>query len=155
MRVGITYDLKDDYLAQGFDKESCAEFDSTETIDAIDALLKSRGCVTERIGNVGALAKALVAGNRWDIVFNIAEGLYGRAREAQVPALLDAYQIPYIFSDPLILALTLDKALTKRVVRDAGIPTAEFILCEGEVDAVPKRMRYPLFVKPNADGTGK
>ena len=154
MRVGITYDLKDDYLAKGFDKETCAEFDSIETIDAIDTFLKSRGLETERIGNIEALARALVSGNRWDIVFNIAEGLYGRGREAAIPALLDAYRIPYVFSDPLVLALTLDKALTKRVLRDEEVPTAEFSLIESPY-RITASFNYPLFVKPNAEGTGK
>jgi D-alanine-D-alanine ligase len=154
MRVGFTYDLKDDYLAAGFDKETCAEFDSIETIDAIDDFLTSRGCITERIGNLQSLTRMLLAGKRWDLVFNIAEGMYGRGREAQVPALLDAWQIPYIFSDPLVLALTLDKGLTKRVVRDAGLPTAAFCsIAEGE--PYPSLPAFPLFVKPIAEGTGK
>jgi len=164
MKVGITYDLKDDYLAQGLSKEACAEFDSIETIDAIDGFLKSRGCETDRVGNVQALARALVQGRRWDFVFNIAEGVHGRGREAAVPALLDAYRIPYVFSDPLVLALTLDKGLTKRVVRDAGLPTAEFCVypelvsgshTTGKGSRNEFGMTFPLFVKPNADGTGK
>lgn len=154
MRVGITYDLKDDYLAMGFDKEACAEFDSIETINAIDDVLKARGYQTERVGNVFSLMKALQAGKRWDLVFNISEGVYGRGREAQIPALLDAFQIPHIFSDTLLLALTLDKALTKRVVRDAGVPTAGFAIIE-EGQPMPKLPAFPLFVKPNCEGTGK
>ncbi len=153
MLVGLTYDLKDDYLALGFDKETCAEFDSIETIDAIDAFLKSRGCDTERIGNVQALTRALAGGKKWDLVFNIAEGLRGRGREAQVPALLDAYGIPYLFSDPLVLCLTLDKALTKRVLRDADIPTAPFAVFSSVTDKTD--LPYALFVKPIAEGTGK
>ena len=72
------------------------------------------------------LAARLVAGERWDAVFNICEGLKGVAREAQVPALLEAYDVPYVFSDPLTLALSLDKAMAKRVVRDCGVPTRDF-----------------------------
>lgn len=155
MRVGITYDLKDDYLVQGFDKETCAEFDVIETIDAIDIFLTSRGLKTQRIGNIKALTQALAAGERWDLVFNIAEGMHGRGREAAVPALLDAYRIPYIFSDPLVLALTLDKALTKRVLRDAGVPTAGFWLIESSDHPSIGLSHYPLFLKPNAEGTGK
>ena len=67
-----------------------------------------------------AAGRRASAGTR---VFNFCEGLKGIAREAQVPALLEAYDIPYVFSDPLTLALTLDKAMTKRVVRDCGVPT--------------------------------
>jgi len=155
MKIGITYDLKDDYLAQGFDKEACAEFDSIDTINAIDDFLKTRGHETQRIGNVQALVRALSSGTRWDIVFNIAEGMVGRAREAQIPALLDAYTIPYVFSDPLVLSLTLDKALTKRVVRDMGVRTAQFAEFAVGSSQLAEKMPYPLFVKPNADGTGK
>ncbi len=94
-------------------------------------------------------------GDRWDLVFNIAEGLKGFGREAQVPALLEAYGIPYTFSDPLLLSLTLHKGLTKRVIRDLGIPTADFAVveAEGEIDQV--NLPYPLFLKPVAEGTGK
>ena len=62
MRVGLTYDLKDDYLALGLSKEACAEFDSIETIDAIDTFLTSRGMKTERIGNIQTLTRALASG---------------------------------------------------------------------------------------------
>ncbi|GEM_PF-781052 len=48
-----------------------------------------------------------------DIVFNIAEGIHGRGREAQVPALLDFYKIPYTGSDETTLCIALDKAMTK------------------------------------------
>jgi D-alanine-D-alanine ligase len=155
MKIGITYDLKDDYLALGYDKETCAEFDSIETINAIDSFLKGQGYQTERVGNIQALTKQLAAGKTWDLVFNIAEGLYGRGREAQVPALLDAYRIPYVFSDPLVLAFTLDKALTKRVVRDAGVPTAEFEVWPMASGQWSEKIPFPLFVKPIAEGTGK
>ena len=63
-------------------------------------------------------------------MFNFCEGLKGVAREAQAPALLEAYDIPYVFSDPLTLALALDKGMAKRVVRDAGVPTADFAVIE-------------------------
>ena len=89
------------------------------------------------------------------MVFNICEGMYGIGREAQVPALLDAYRIPYTFSDPLVLALTLHKGMTKRVVRDAGIATPPFALVNSPADIALVDLQYPLFVKPNAEGTGK
>ncbi len=88
-------------------------------------------------------------------MFNICEGLKGVSREAQVPALLEAYDIPYVFSDPLTLALTLDKAMTKRVVRDAGVPTADFAVIESEADIAKVALPFPLFLKPVAEGSGK
>ncbi|MBN1828082.1 MAG: D-alanine--D-alanine ligase [Deltaproteobacteria bacterium] len=155
MIVGMTYDLRDDYLAEGYSEEETAEFDRAETIDAIEKALRALGYETDRIGHFKALVTKIAAGRRWDIVFNIAEGLNGIGREAQVPALLDAYGIPYVFSDPLVLALTLDKAVTKRVVRDLGIPTPPFVVITGDSDIGECNLPYPLFVKPLAEGTGK
>jgi D-alanine-D-alanine ligase len=155
MEVGFTYDLQADYLAQGMSEEEAAEFDRPDTIEAIDGTLQSLGFKTDRIGNIKALAKRLVAGHRWDIVFNIAEGIRGFGREAQVPALLDAYDIPYTFSDALVLSLTLHKGLTKRVIRDMGIPTPDFRVVETEQDASSVDLPFPLFAKPVAEGTGK
>lgn len=155
MRIGVTYDLRSDYLAMGYSEEETAEFDSDVTIEAICDALASRGWQVSRIGNVKALAEALVAGQRWDAVFNFCEGLKGFGREAQVPALLDAYDIPYVFSDTLTLALTLDKSMAKRVARDCGIPTPDFAVIERTADIRKVNLPYPLFLKPVAEGSGK
>ena len=155
MKIGITYDLRDDYLSEGYGEEETAEFDHPATIAAIDGALRELGYETDRIGHIRALAKRLVAGERWDVVFNIAEGLRGFGREAQVPALLDAYDIPYTFSDPLVLALTLHKGMTKRVIRDLGIPTPAFAVVESAEEIAGVALPFPLFAKPVAEGTGK
>jgi D-alanine-D-alanine ligase len=81
--------------------------------------------------------------------------LKGFGREAQVPALLDAYEIPYTFSDPLVLSLTLHKGMTKRVIRDLGIPTPDFRIVEKTSDVEAIDLPFPLFAKPVAEGTGK
>ena len=130
MRIGVTYDLRDDYRALGLSEEETAEFDAEEAIAAVCDALRGLGHEPVRIGHVKALAAALVAGQRWDAVFNICEGLKGVAREAQAPALLEAFDVPYMFSDPLTLALALDKAMAKRVVRDRGVPVADFAVIE-------------------------
>ena len=155
MRIGLTYDLRDDYLAMGYGLEETAEFDRVDTVEAIEGALRQLGHRTERIGHIRELARRLVAGERWDLVFNIAEGLKGVGREAQVPALLEAYDIPYTFSDPLVMALTLHKGMAKRVVRDAGVPTAAFAIVETPADLGRVSLPFPLFAKPAAEGTGK
>jgi len=155
MKVGLTYDLRAEYLAEGYGEEETAEFDRPDTIDAIEKALRELGYETDRVGHVRQLAARLVGGDRWDLVFNIAEGVRGIAREAEVPALLEAYQIPCTFSDPMVCALTLHKGMTKRVVRDLGIPTAPFAMVEEEGDAGAVDLPFPLFVKPVAEGTGK
>src|SRR5215217_6281472 len=121
MRIGVTYDLRADYLAMGMSEEDSAEFDAEITIAAITDALAGLDHQPVRIGNIRSLTKALAAGERWDAVFNICEGVSGYAREAQVPALLEAYGIPCVFSDALTLAISLDKAWTKRIVGDAGV----------------------------------
>ncbi|BBO87294.1 D-alanine--D-alanine ligase [Desulfosarcina ovata] len=155
LTIGLTYDLRSAYLAEGFTEEATAEFDRDDTVAAIESTLQSLGHRTERIGHGRQLAEALVAGRRWDLVFNIAEGMYGIGREAQVPALLDMYRIPYTFSDPLVMSLTLHKGMTKHVIRDAGVPTSEFLVAETASDARAVGFAAPYFVKPVAEGTGK
>lgn len=155
MRIGLTYDLKSDYLAAGYSEEETAEFDSHVTIDGIEAAIRKLGHQTDRIGHGRSLCERLTRGDRWDLVFNIAEGLHGRSREAQVPALLDLYQVPYVFSDPLVLSVCLHKDMTKMVVAHAGVATPRFALVERPADIAAIDMRYPLFAKPVAEGTSK
>lgn len=155
MLVGLTYDLRSAYLKEGYSEEETAEFDRDDTIDSIENTLISLGYQTERIGHIRMLIKALNEGKRWDIVFNIAEGMYGIAREAQIPALLDAYKIPYVFSDALVLALTLHKGMCKHIIRDCKIPTADFKVVSSISDCENVNIAFPLFAKPVAEGTGK
>ncbi|MEJ2079790.1 MAG: D-alanine--D-alanine ligase [Acidobacteriota bacterium] len=155
MRIGLVYDLRDDYLAEGWTPEEAAEFDSVSTIDALDNALRSLGHEVERIGHGRRLCARVAAGSRWDLVFNIAEGRRGRSREAQVPALLELYDIPYTFSDPLVCAATLDKAVGKRLVRDAGLRTPEFAVIRALEETSAIELEFPLFAKPLAEGTGK
>jgi D-alanine-D-alanine ligase len=155
LRIGITYDLRSDYLALGYSEEETAEFDSEVTIDALVETLGVLGYTPDRIGGIRQLCERLAAGERWDCVFNFCEGLKGVAREAQVPALLEAYDIPYVFSDPLTLALALDKAMAKRVARDCGVPTAAFDVIADFNDVSRIELPFPLFLKPIAEGSGK
>jgi D-alanine-D-alanine ligase len=155
MLIGITYDLRDDYAREGYDEEETAEFDRIETIAAIELALSSLGHSTDRIGHARALIHRLGRGDRWDLVFNIAEGMHGFGRQALVPALLDTYEIPYTFSDPLTLSMTLHKGMAKHVVRDQGIPTADFEIIRALADLERVALPFPLFVKPIAEGTSK
>ncbi len=155
MRIGVTYDLRDHYLAAGLGAEQTAEFDSEDTIAALCDALAGLGHEPVRIGGIKPLVGALAAGQRWDAVFNICEGLKGVGREAQVPALLEAFDIPYLFSDPLTLCLTLDKAMAKTVVRAAGVRTADFAVIETVEDIANITLPFPLFLKPVAEGSGK
>ena len=155
IKLGFCYDLRDDYLKMGYSEDDTAEFDRLGTIEAIESELMNMGFAVERIGNIMSLTERLVKGYRWDIVFNICEGMFGTGREAQVPALLDAYRIPYVFSGPLVMAVTLDKSLAKIMVRNAGIDTPEHFVVHEPADIYGVNIPFPLFAKPLAEGTGK
>ena len=99
--------------------------------------------------------KRLAAGDRWDLVFNIAEGVDGMGREAEVPALLEAYHIPSTFSGTDLMALTLNKAMTDSVVHSYGVPSCEFFLVKEPADIDNMPLSYPVFAKPVAEGTSK
>ena len=155
MKIGLTYDLRSEYLAMGYSDEETAEFDRDDTIEAIEAALHVMGHATDRIGAGKSLIQHLSAGDRWDLVFNIAEGLHGIAREAQVPAILDLYQIPYTFSDPLVMSLSLHKGMTKQVVGGFGFPTAAFIVVADAGETEQVAFKPPYFIKPVAEGASK
>ncbi len=155
MRIGLSYDSKEEYLAAGYSALEVMELDDEGVITGLEEALTSLGHRVERIGRGQELARRLVSGDRWDLVFNIAEGMVGRGREAQVPALCELFGQPITFSDSVTCALTLDKGLAKRVVRDSGIPTAPFAVVRTEADAELVTLSAPLFVKPLAEGSSK
>ena len=155
MKIGMTFDLRDEYLAAGYSEEATAEFDRADTIDSIENALRALGHQTDRIGHLKQLVSRLAAGDRWDLVFNICEGMHGIAREAQVPALLEAYEIPCTFADPVVMSVCLHKGLTKTLVEKAGLPTPQFAVVENMANVKNVKLPYPLFAKPIAEGTGK
>ena len=155
MKIGITYDLRSDFLKQGYGIERKAEFEKESTIEGIEKAINLMEHQTERIGNFQDLMKCLLNGKRWDMVFNIAEGLYGDGRESLVPALLDAYKIPYTFSSPTTLGISLNKAFAKQIVRAAGVNTPSYFVVTDESDIANITLDYPLFAKPISEGTGK
>ena len=155
MKIGLTYDLRSDYLKEGYSLEDTAEFDKESTIEGIETAIRNAGYETERIGNSGSLIKRLCDGIRWDMVFNITEGLYGEGRESLVPALLDNYKIPYVFSGPVTLGISLNKAFAKQIIRDSRINTPDFCVVSNKDDIKTVDLSYPLFAKPVSEGTGK
>lgn len=155
LRVGITYNLKKDFSQpENQPVDFLEEFDAEETIDAIREALESEGHKVIKLGGgthlIDRLKKASV-----DIVFNIAEGLEGRNREAHIPALLEFLNIPYTGSDPLTLSLTLDKAMAKRVIMSQNIPTPPFKKIERLEELDGLNLHYPLFVKLCYEGSSK
>jgi D-alanine-D-alanine ligase len=153
VRVGFTYNMKRVDTKGGDDAE--AEYDPPETISAIADSIASFGHAVVHLEATTDLPRMLAEADV-DLVFNIAEGLEGgRNREAQVPALCELLGIPYTGSDSATLAIALDKALTKKVLKQHGILTPEFQLFETGREKVSPSLRYPVIVKPNAEGSSK
>ncbi len=129
-----------------------AEWDDIHTIKALEAALASQHQVTLVEANLDAFETYRRL--RPDLVFNIAEGLHGASREAQIPAMLDMLGIPYTGSDPLTLGLCLDKRRTKEILAHNDIASPAFNVVNSLAE-VPARLRYPLIVKPILEGSSK
>lgn len=155
LKVGMTYNLKKDFpLQEGKPIDHLEEFDSEETIEAIREVLEEEGHQVIKLGGSKDIIDRLRA-FPVDIVFNIAEGMGGRNREAYIPALLEFFNIPYTGSDPLTLSLTLDKSMAKKVVLSEGIPTPQFKKVQALEDLQFLDLHYPLFVKLCYEGSSK
>ncbi len=154
LRVGFTFNMKRVDSKSGNDIE--AEYDPPETINAICEAIESLGHEVVPLEANSELPHKLVEAHV-DLVFNIAEGLSGRNREAQVPALCEMVGIPYTGSDSATLALALDKALAKRILRQHKILTPEFQVMVTGREKLHQHMalKFPLIVKPNAEGSSK
>lgn len=154
LRVGLIYNLKYNVEA-GHDApaDALAEYDSVETIQALKNALLAGGYEVILLEADETLVDT-VRQAAPDICFNIAEGIRGDSRESQAPALLEMLGIPYTGSKVLAHAISLDKAATKRIWRDFGLPTAPFqVLSRGD-EPLDRQLSYPLFVKPVHEGTG-
>lgn len=154
LKVGFTYNVK--RVAPSIDgaEDAEAEYDSPKTLQAIRDAIASYGHEVIDLEATSELPSVL-SSTSVDVVFNIAEGFKGRNRESQVPALLELLDIPYTGSDPAALGIALDKGLAKRVVRTHGILTPQgFTMITGK-EKLPKDLRWPLMVKPVAEGSSK
>ncbi|KAK4499738.1 hypothetical protein PRZ48_007924 [Zasmidium cellare] len=175
LTIALTYDLKSDYDPNdpNVPPEALAEFAKQETITAIFDAMKALGHFPILVGNIMHLVEALTAGKHreWDLAFNIAEGLHGTARVAQIPSILEAFQVSCLFSDARTMSLMHDKALTKVVMRDVGVRTAPSTLIKSEdtfngfdqaqwisrlgLEEYGDSRGLDLFIKLNAEGTSK
>lgn len=153
LRVGFTFNVKRVTPIEGVE-ESEAEYDSPKTIAAIREAIESFGHEVIELEATPELPTRLVAAAP-DVVFNMAEGVLGRNRESQVPALLELLGIPYTGSDPAALAMALDKELAKRLVADVGVATPPWFLAHSARERVPKGFPFPAIVKPVTEGSSK
>jgi D-alanine-D-alanine ligase len=154
VRIGLTYNLKPADVAG----DQFEEFDSLETVEALEGALRARGHTTLRLG-WGEEMLSILDRERVDGVFNFAEGVGGRGRESQVPAMLEMLGIPYTASEPLTIAMTLDKPLAKLMAKAHGIATAPWWVTPdvgralARPDGLKPVLHFPVFAKPAAEGS--
>jgi D-alanine-D-alanine ligase len=150
--IGLTYNLRKGVNNAVEDEE--AELDDWQTVEDIKKAIESLGCNVILLEATGDIIYEIPK-YKIDIVFNFAEGLKGRGREAQIPALLNLLKIPFTGSDETTLGVALDKALAKKIVSYSGIKTPKFQLFFSPNEKLKKTLKFPLIVKPNAEGSSK
>ncbi len=173
MRIGMTFNVRarssDDAespicsdtsagrFAQWADDDE--EFDAPETVQALASVLESLGHEVDLLGEGEPMLRRLLGGDRPELILNFAEGSgSGRSREARVPAVLEMLGIPYTGSDPLTLAVTLDKDCAKRLVAASGVATPAWALFDGDQSAIAaalERVPLPWILKPAFEGSSK
>ena len=155
MRIGIAYDTKDMYNTQN---EIYNDFADIQSVLSLQKELQKIGHDVVLLGNATNIVNLLKKdGLKCDIVYNTVEGISSRNREGIIPALLEAYDIPYIGTDAFGLSLTLNKYLTKVISQHYGIQTPKSILIcypnfQEDIDGKLKDLHFPIILKPNYEG---
>lgn len=151
-RIGIAFDRPEEYARISGPADRFAEFEPESTIQAMEDGIRASGNIPVRLGGPFEILKAKPD---VDLVWNIAEGYGSRNREAWVPVLCEMYGIPYLGSDAYTLSLSLNKTATKEISKKCRVPTPDWILAYKETDLSELHLNYPLFLKPNFEGTAK
>lgn len=162
MRIAFVFNLREESTVSSDDPPSeppdpspadiYAEWDDFHTISAVEKALATRHQVCLIKADLDAFERLRQL--RPELVFNIAEGLHGASREAQIPAICEMLQIPYTGSDPVTLGICLDKIRTKEILTQHKVPNPRFWVVNSPAD-LPKRLTYPLMVKPPLEGSSK
>ncbi|KID75999.1 D-alanine--D-alanine ligase [Metarhizium brunneum] len=161
LKIALVAEQRSTYLKLGYTNEECAALTHDGEVKAVAAALQDLGHDVTLVPGVSSLVEHLAAGRHknWDLAFNMAQGFHGPAREAHVPALLEAFLIPYTFSDAATMALCQNKANTKIILEHHGVPNAPFMVIPSEhlslLNHATLPPKYPLFVKPATEGSSK
>ncbi len=151
MRITLAYNLRTK------DTEEQAELLLPGDIAHIYQTLKDlKHTVTpvEVSGKADEIIEKLVK-SKPDFIFNIAEGVNGEAREAFYPMIYENLDIPFTGSKASLLLLSLNKHLTKSVLEAQGINVPKGVLITNENRHIPDKLKYPLIIKPNTEGSSK
>ncbi len=157
LRVALLFNLKKNAPHSACEPaDSAAELDSEDTAHALQEALEAGGHeVIPLEGDTSLYTKLQGMRDRIDIAFNICEGHRGDSRESQVPAILEMLGVPYTAARVLGHALSLDKAMAKRVWMSYALPTAAFQVFAAADEPLNQALSFPLFAKPLREGTAK
>ncbi len=156
MKVGLTYDVAEDYGLPA-DDWTHADFSTPDGVAFVRAALERCGFEVVPLGNYEKTQRALNAGalRDVDIVLNTAEGIHSRNREGWIPSLLEMNGVPYVGTDAFGLGASLNKAHTKLLCRHLRVPTPEFfeINSEDDIPIALWQIGCPCVLKPNYEGS--
>lgn len=155
MRLAVTYNLKKEIKeGETLPHDFYAECDDLETIEAVRKALLERHAQVDLIeADEDAFEK--LKRLRPELVFNMAEGVWGESRESHLPSMMEMLRIPYTGSAPLTLALCLNKARAKEVLSYYGIPNPRFVVTEDPSLDIGSCLSLPVIVKPLYEGSSK
>jgi len=155
VNIGLTYNLFIDKTLSDEEPPPCSgEYDSPKTILAIENAFKALGHTVVLIeADEHAYMNLYKFRDKLDFVFNIAEGIPGESRESQIPIMLEMLGIPYTGCGPLSAAITLNKALAKKVLIGCNIPTAPYQIFHSADEPIDSSLSFPLILKPNCEGS--
>ncbi|MFN2159408.1 MAG: hypothetical protein ACK2TW_05590 [Anaerolineales bacterium] len=154
LQVALIANARENFFPDNFaPPDAGAEFDKMETIASISTALQDGGHNVIFIEADHNLPQQLTL-TQPDICFNIAEGLKGEGREAQVPAVCEILGIPYTASRIVANAISLDKVKTKHIWQNLGLPVAPFLELNSPDALTEINLKFPLIVKPAREGTG-
>ena len=152
VKIALVYNgITRDMLLQG-PLDRTAECDGPSTVAALcEALAVHEHAVTLIEANAAAYERLRTSGV--ELVFNVAEGIHGADREAQIPAMLEMLGIPYTGSGPLSLALCLHKGKAKEILAYHGIPTPAFQVLQHPHEPLSETLAFPLILKLLHEGS--
>src|SRR6267142_2539456 len=154
MKVAILHNLRPQGHNPAIPDDAFEEYDSCETVAAIGGALARMGVKPVPVIADARLPRRLEDGD-FDFAFNIAEGQGRRCREAIPAAVCELLGIPFTGSDALTLAVTLDKAVARRIV-SPDVPVARGVfIAAGTGEPELATLSYPVIVKPNDEGSSK
>jgi D-alanine-D-alanine ligase len=156
MKVAVVYNRESKNVVNLFGVPNQEKIGKKTIRRIVDALKKGGHQVIALEGDkdlVDRLEKFMprvMKGERPGMVFNISYGIQGQARYTHVPSILEMIGVPYVASGPLAHSLSLDKVVTKMILRQHGLPTPEFLVMDSP-DAELPELPYPMIVKPKSE----